>query len=228
MRQLFEQVGFMLKSAKSFDEGDTAEGKRLAGIMRVLLHDKPPNSTSVLEQLFVKNDMGFYNTARNFPREGMDFIPTLLWISMGPDGGEPQPLLDRFPSSEPPKKVPFDTWWTQPVIRVPDGGEFTREYLVTKVANQDGGAHVDPKPDKRYVDLSKHNALHWTFIVDGKEMIYENVALACLRQIAHELLMSLEDKFPDLFHQRTPMPPRFDQESGAMINEAHVTISKMP
>ena len=36
---LKEQIQFLLKSAQSYDEGFTSEAKRLAVVIRVLLHD---------------------------------------------------------------------------------------------------------------------------------------------------------------------------------------------
>ena len=225
MKHLSDHVGFMLASAKSFDEGNIREGKRLAGSMRVLLHDTS-NSKSLLGQLSIKNSMGFYDTAKKDPREGISFIPLLLWIRMGPDGVGPQPLLDRFPPSEPPKKVPFDAWWKQVVLPVRKRTEFTRRDLVLAVANQDGGAHVDPKLDKRYAELTRHNALGWIFIVDGEEKSYEDPVLMTLRQIAYELLISLKDEFSDLFPQQTQMLSRFGQGPSATVDEAHVIFSK--
>ena len=47
---LTEQIGFLLRSAESYDNGFTDEAKRLAVTIRVLVHDTG-KSTSLLKQL---------------------------------------------------------------------------------------------------------------------------------------------------------------------------------
>ena len=46
---LREQIGFIERSAAAFDEGHEEEAKRIAVVLRVLLHDTP-QSTSLLGQ----------------------------------------------------------------------------------------------------------------------------------------------------------------------------------
>jgi hypothetical protein len=57
---------------------------------------------------------------------------------------------------------------------------------VLAVANQDGGAHVDPTLDSTYADLSRNNSLGWTY--GSKSEPIEGPARAALRQICHEVL----------------------------------------
>jgi hypothetical protein len=62
--QLKEQIEFLRRGAKSFDEGSMAEGKRLAVVIRVLLHDTK-SSTSLLKHLG-KKDILFYDTSIDY------------------------------------------------------------------------------------------------------------------------------------------------------------------
>jgi hypothetical protein len=39
IEHLKEQIGFLLSSSQSFDAGYASEGKRIAVVLRVLLHD---------------------------------------------------------------------------------------------------------------------------------------------------------------------------------------------
>ena len=48
---LAEQIIFLINSSNSFDDGFQCEAKRVATTIRVLLHDNPPHSVSLLTQL---------------------------------------------------------------------------------------------------------------------------------------------------------------------------------
>lgn len=225
MRHLSDQIAFMLASAKSFDEGNIGEGKRLAVNIRLLLYDTD-KSRSLLGQLSIKSNMGFYDTAKRMTPGDFNLIPPLLQMTMGPAGAGFQPLLDSILPNDPPKKVLFDAWWEGVVLPIQVGAGFTRRDLVLAVANKDGGAHVDPELDKRYVEVSRYNALGWTINVDGEEKNFEDPVLMSLRQIAHELLMSLKDEFSHLFPQQPPMRSRPGDESSVIVDEAYVCFSK--
>jgi hypothetical protein len=85
----------------------------------------------------------------------------------------------------------FDTWWNSTVFIDSKGSELSRKGLVLAVANQDGGAHVDPSLNQTYADLSRNNSLGWVFS-DGKTtQPMEGPERAAIRQIAHEFLKSL-------------------------------------
>lgn len=80
---------------------------------------------------------------------------------------------------------------------------FCRRELVTYVANTDGGAHVDPDLDAEYLHMSRANGLGW--VLDGNALRVGigpaeegarapegRLELACMRQIAHEVLKTIE------------------------------------
>ena len=71
---------------------------------------------------------------------------------------------------------------------VAGGVSYSRSDLVLKVANQDGGGHVDPGLDDAYHDLSRGNSVGWlTGVGDTVEPLSTPV-LATVRQIAFEVL----------------------------------------
>jgi hypothetical protein len=63
--------------------------------------------------------------------------------------------------------------------------KFTRRDIVTYVANQDGGAHVDPELDESYATLTKMNSLGWTDYNGNKPL--NNPAYQAIRTIANEV-----------------------------------------
>ena len=92
----------------------------------------------------------------------------------------------------------------------------SRRNVVHAIADKDGGAHVDADLDEAHFDLSRANALRFTRIDDGAEISFKvnggqkiNVDkneeglplnrrpdLAAVRQIGHELLLTLFSTYP--------------------------------
>lgn len=187
-QHLREQIEFLESSAAGFDAGTVSEAKRLAARLRVLLHDKGRNSHSLLGQLGLKS--GNFLSSGNPPMEGtqgghcgLASVPL-----SGPKKGTFQPLLDE---AGPRVWKPFEEWWGEVVIIDREGAELTREDLVLIAANQDGGAHVDPSVDQRYSDLTKKNSVGMLSIANGKSVPIIHAERAALRQIAHEVLVTV-------------------------------------
>jgi hypothetical protein len=81
------------------------------------------------------------------------------------------------------------------------GADFTRKDLVLALANQDGGAHVDPALNEAYEALSQSNSLGWMAGVpsgagdaDTSSVPMGSPVPANVRQIAWELERSLIDQ----------------------------------
>ncbi|UOD80369.1 hypothetical protein [Paenarthrobacter ureafaciens] len=223
---LTEQVGFLRRSASAFDDGEASEAKRLATTLRVLLHDTP-KSASLLSQMQVKASMQFLDSAGELHPENlatewplvmyrMTTTETGMTAEYWPHLGGGPPVRRASPEQQVSallrgKKIPrapgfhlsFDDWWEQQVVDDKQGGIFTRKQLVMALANQDGGAHVDPQIEERYHALSRLNslALQSGFIQEGMEDPSEipeadlitprSPVPACVRQIAWEFLESL-------------------------------------
>ena len=105
---LEEQIIFLINSSKSFDDGFQCEAKRVATTIRVLLHDNPPHSVSLLTQLNKKN-IRFYDTASDI--DPCSPIPqwVLLVISLR-SGQYVAPLNNLPPNRSKQEKVSFDEW----------------------------------------------------------------------------------------------------------------------
>jgi hypothetical protein len=204
-KHLKEQFDFLLRSAKSYDEGYSSEAKRIATTLRVLLHNTK-SSESLLTHLG-KRRIKFYNGAEDYD-SGLAPKVKLVSLNLRGEGthindAHYKAQLDNWPpSGNKIKKTEFLQWWNQIVIDDLKGNRFSRRDLVLAVANQDGGAHVDPELDAAYADLTKFNSLGWTLISNNCEKPFSiGAELATIRQICHEVLKTLEDEFPELTYE---------------------------
>lgn len=193
---LQQQIYFLKSSAKAYDEGNTIEAKRIATSIRVLVHDTE-NSKSLLTQLN-KKDIKYYDSASK-PRPGNLLSTTgLVSIQIHNEKITYVPRLDNTPFNI--QKVEFGQWWSGVVIVDKNRTQFNRSDLILKMCNQDGGAHVDPKLNNKYAALSRSNSVGWKLeSSNGSEEDLKGIELASVRQICHEMLKSLKDKFPEYF-----------------------------
>jgi len=200
---LKDQIAFMKQSTDSYDKGFEGEAKRLAVAIRILVHDTQ-ESKSLLTSLGKKN-INFYDSASDYHPNGVVVSHSGLVLKkfMFPKGGGEYeaPLDDLPPSRNKNKKVNFDQWWdNRIVIRDSQKNTFTRKDLVRTVANTEGGAHVDLNLNQAYANLSRFHSLGWKFFRgEVAEDFKNNPALPSIRQIAHEVLKTLNDEFPELF-----------------------------
>lgn len=195
---LKEQIQFLLRSGQSYDEGFTSEAKRLAVVIRVLLHDTR-RSISLLKLLEKKNIL-FYDTAYEYDPYNLAPTTALVMMGVGPEGAKYiPPLDDDMRAHLNDRKVSFEKWWNKIVIADTNGNKLTRKDLILSVANTDGGAHIDPKLNKDYATLTKFNSLGWKYVSGEVEEDLLGSELASIRQINHEVLKSLKVEFPELF-----------------------------
>lgn len=198
INHLGEQINFLKRSSESFDAGFLSEAKRLALVIRILLHDTN-NSTSLLTLLNKKNIL-FHDTALDYRPSNV--LPSMCLIMMKIDsaGASYASPLDEGPPIRYSKaKISFDNWWNKIVFHIPGSDSLTRKDLVLAVSNKDGGAHVDLKLNQAYANLTRFNSLGWKSIVNGKEKDVTNPELYSIRQIAHEILKTLKDEWPEYF-----------------------------
>ncbi len=201
-RHLEEHIGFLKSSVELYDKGTTAEAKRLAVSIRVLVHDTQA-SKSLLGLLGIKGRQ-FVDTASERPRSVTTSYAGLVGMLLTAGASEYVPHLD----SVAPKLVSFEKWWARPVIIDFKQREITRKRLILAVANQDGGAHVDPELDDIYADLSQSNSMSRMYSSGASWQPLVDVEHASVRQVAHEMLRTLDPAY-------TPLLPQ--QRSGVVI-----------
>lgn len=189
---LTEQLDFLELSCKSFDEGYLHEAKRLATTLRVLLHDTT-QSRSLLRQLGIKSQIGFYDTCLDFNPKNLLSHNGILRIHLSNHEAVYEAPLDDTPLGMNHSKR-FEDWWDKLVFASPEGNGFTRKKLVTDLANKEGGAHVDPKLNGKFEKLTNGEFLNTQFVTEEKASYIENAPAHALRQIAFEVIRSLKDR----------------------------------
>ncbi|WP_138419826.1 hypothetical protein [Aquibacillus sediminis] len=200
-QHLKEQIEFLQLSAESYDHGYTAEGKRLAVIIRVLVHHTK-HSHSLLSSLN-RSSIDFYDSAYKFNSKNL--LPHMGLMAIQQKSGQGAyskyiPLIESPNDTPRLKKRSFKSWWSkQIVLEDSNKNSFTRKDLVLGLSNKDGGAHVDPKLSDKYASLFRHNSLGWHFNDGVNKSLIAGVELAAVRQIVHEVLVTLNDEFPNLF-----------------------------
>lgn len=190
---LFEQIQFLRASSNSYDSGFTGEAKRLATVIRTLVHETR-ESQSLLGQLEIRNKIHYYNTAIPQSQFGLTGIKTSTngissyteYVAPLDNGG---PLRKERPW------ILLPEWWDAMKVLYDGQAYFTRKKLVLSLVNKDGGAHVDPQLDEAYANLSRNNTLN--VFHDGAPV--KGVELASVRQIAFELCRSLQEVYPSYF-----------------------------
>ena len=190
-QHLDDQLGFLEQSSASFDRGYEGEAKRLAVSIRVLLHNKG-QSKSLLGQLGLKDTL-YWDTSTGFEKGTDLFDITIVVKHFDGVNAKYCPVFDKTPV--PMVQTDFEKWWNTPVIRDAKNQTFTRKDLVLYIADQDGGAHVDPALDTKYAVLSRKNSLGWSYFEGATKKPLSMPERASIRQIAHELLKTLKPDY---------------------------------
>lgn len=165
-------------TAERFDQGDFDQAMVLAACLRDLLHGE----AALIESLGAADRLTWVDTAGvpnpktkcptacltlmkvgNRARRGGEFVPKMNLYPPAPIRTRDGRHIDRG------SRIPFEHWWTNPVLRDVDGTEYTREQLVLGVA-----ARRMPAA--------------------GASLRAGNPVAASIRQIAHEVLQSIRQQ----------------------------------
>jgi hypothetical protein len=231
---LVDEVRHLRVDGQAFDAGLESEARRLAATIRSLVHDTA-SSKSLLGQLGVKASMRFEDTTIRrveLPPGYTELPPGSLVIHSGitttqvrlgsPDAGVKfaAPLDEVAPERVGPP-VRFAQWWEPSILTDSLGNDFSRKAFVLALANKDGGAQIDPALNDAYAALVKANSLGRMGGVAGEELKpLLNIALASVRQIAHELLRTLERELPTLAGGVPPATPASARQASASAHAA--------
>lgn len=199
---LVEQIYFLHTAATRFDQGNEIEAKSIANTLRMLLHDTH-ESVSLLGRLGLKNsfiDTGVSTGQGDSPC--LNIEKRLIALTNGPRIYRP-----LFKNEKNLKNQTFYDWWNQCVYVDGDKNNWSRKDFVLEVANTDGGAHIGKKFKGKYHKLTRHNnttMLYRDGVEEGdtKAIILAEEFLpvpsphfAILRQIAHEVLLTISEKY---------------------------------
>jgi hypothetical protein len=208
INHLKEQINFLVFSAISYDNGFEGEAKRLAAAIRILVHDT--NSCSALLTQINKMGILFFDSASVFdPMQPFTSSCLLLKRFLKEDGKDLEadyvaPLDNLPPTRNKDKKVGFERWWRRNMVfKDKVGNTFNRRDIVLNVADKEGGAHIDPKLDEAYANLTRFNSLAWKVHTGSKEKNMGNPVPPGIRQITHEVIKTLKEGTSDLFTDKT-------------------------
>jgi len=194
--RLKELVGFLEKSTASYDGGFPGEARRLAAVIQIIVRDDE-GSRSLLSAMGVKDKFFFYDESPDYnPKIGLP-MSGLAIVTIGKTSHRYVPRLGGSPALR--KKATFDIWWNRNVyIDESKNINLSRKAIVLGVANS-------PVGSANHELAGAFEALTGKKTVDQAEVVNESdsdmiaVMLASVRQIAHELLISLKAQLPELF-----------------------------
>lgn len=216
--KLLQQLGYLERSALAYDQGHKDEAFRMAGVMRLLFCNSK-KSAGLVFQLGGKK-IFLNSTCPRFPVEPLQLCGLVDFV-FRPNRTEGEPIapLDgsytpegeyfsvggfpHFPTPQVPAQSDnfhqatqrrVDQWLNQLIFVFNPKEKLTREDLLKKAANQDGGAHVDPTLDPDYERLQRQGGIPFSFSwsQNGQKMLVRDVHLPALRQMTYELLASTE------------------------------------
>ena len=226
-RHLRTQLGFLEKSAASYDAGETDEALRMAVALRVMFYDTP-NSTSLMQHIGIRQTVSLLDTAGPMDPHNLAAMHPLTLIRVDPKArrADHVPVLGMDPPDRTSRLIPFEDWWTMPVIRDLQREFFSRKELVTFLAHKEGGAHFDPNFTPGHKKLAKQNSIGWRFISGDTATPMESPIPASVRQITHEVLTTFRE------HQYAvvgwPAPDVQDEFSGEWVRVGFVIDNREP
>jgi len=211
-QKLREQLGFLRTSAERYDGGAEMEAQRIAGIIRVLMYDKPRNSTSLLTHLdawhiCIPSTCPPNPSPKTIAHQS-HLSQIILNIFPNADGSQgASAKCIAYGPSKFKSTIPAAKWWEERVYLFIDGTAYRRQDLIMVAANRDGGSHVDATLPPIYAYLAtKLVGVSTASNQDGNEVVLKlqlsliehqmgaseieirNVQYSDLRQMAHELL----------------------------------------
>lgn len=194
-KDLSEQLRFLASSATAFDGGELPESKRIALVIRVLVHDTSA-SHSLLDQLGIKDSLRWADSAPVIDRDPniVARSPGLTTMGIGHDDRITflARTADQIEQSNSTRYVSFDDWWRRPVLLDANGAEFSRKDLVLALTNKDGGAHIDRLNETTHALIHSNSAGFERFGAGAPEAEpIPTPIYASVRTIAEELLLTL-------------------------------------
>ena len=205
-REFIEQLQLLRHSCQAFDSGLEAVAKHISLSLRVLLHNHG-QSRALLDQLGFRSGRFLTSVPPLNPR---NLLTECNLVALRASSSEARylPLITMGGGPFPLQAIPFVNWWNDPILKDNRGRTFCRRELVLNVADTDGGAHVDPELEEAYIAISRENSLGWFFGNGTTTSAAEGrPELACMRQIAHELLSTVHKFVPDFAQYAQPIIP---------------------
>ncbi|MFW0149748.1 hypothetical protein ACNUDN_07940 [Mycobacterium sp. smrl_JER01] len=202
--ELDDQVEGIKATAARFDQGTSALAWELAQQLRILLHDGAATPSLItragLGQLTWVDTAGVPNPKTLCSIAGL----TLMRIRSRHHGAEeyvpklamypPVPIRTRsgdhiFSGS----RIPFEEWWTNPVVMDACGTLYSRKQLVLALAGE-GDPEGDLEVDAAHRALAGSASLGWVVRGESSRQLCGSPVVASIRQIGYETLRSITEQ----------------------------------
>lgn len=193
-----------LKSAgERFDQGRMLEGREVARHIGRLVHGTA-SSRALIDELGVGQLFTWVDTAGvvNPKTAASAACLTLMKIRTGSQRcGEFVPKLGMYPPApirtrdgehiDRGSRIPFEHWWTNPVVKDADGAEFSRKQLVLALA---ADTDADDESAAALAALAGSPSLGRALSDDPAAALERNPVMASARQIGYEVLQSISQQ----------------------------------
>jgi hypothetical protein len=216
LQALASQLRMLVSNCLEYDLGDKDAGLEIAHRLRVILH-QTRSSHSIVHQLGL-DASDFISTAKRdsfkmvaIEESGEEEVLTPEFPLTNPVWFSGEQALIYYPrlEAETGNSLPFAVWWEGEVICEHDNRiSFTRKRLITDFANKLGGSHLDPELPALLSSIANidDDVIGWRLTTVDKttgaeaEVSHtESPYVGSLRQIAHELFISLLQLVPNAF-----------------------------
>jgi len=181
-QRLSEQIAWLRASALSYDAGVVSEAKRIAVVVRTLVHDTSV-SRGLLSQLKMRDEISWLSAVE----------PTGTGFAGPPWVNSPlEPEFRHIPGM-PAFECTFPVWWRGRMFQF-NGAAIDRSWFVLTTANFDGGAHVDPVLPPDYRSITREGGLKTVRINSAGDPYPDSTdpVPSALRTICTELVVSVE------------------------------------
>jgi hypothetical protein len=187
-----------------FDQGVSTTAGELATCLQTLLRPAQRVSAPDLRQRLTWVDTAGVLSPKNTSasscltlmkirtglRRGGDYVPKFGLYPPAPIRTRSGEHIDRG------SRIPFDHWWTNPVLRDAAGNEFCRRQLVLAVAHA-AGATRDDEAAAAHRAVAASATLGW--VVSGElrsaaRSLESNPIVASVRQIAYEVTQTIREQ----------------------------------
>ena len=199
-----DQLSYLNRSIGYFDEGNETEARRIASSLRILLH-QTKFSQSLVRQL--NRCLLYLSSSYLYTPSNLLSTWTLLVLEMKDNQLTYKPNLDFFEKGKRLFYLTFEDWWNE-IIFDDKQNVFTRKDIVLFVANNDGGAHVDPEIKESFALLTKYNSLGLTNTYGNSPL--SNPIYQAVRVIAEEFLLSVAISSSGLKNRRQYKERKFE------------------
>jgi hypothetical protein len=198
MTRFGETVTDLRSAGERFDQGSVLAARKMAVQIRRLVHHCAV-TPALLDELGVAQALTWVDTAGvpNPKTAASAACLTLMKIRTGSQRcGEFVPKLGLYPPApirtrdgahiDRGSRIPFEHWWTNPVVKDADGEQFSRKQLVLALTPD-----ADPEASAAYAALAGSPSLRAAVDSEPVADLERNPVMASVRQIGYEVLQTL-------------------------------------